>query len=976
MDEHPIDFSLLTRDDDEYEWFTGASSPLPSPVNLDDLELVPCGNENEWRDALNGLFPDEDGGLAWAPAPDDPLPDRNQQLGQGNDDPGLIHVVRQSSTRQRSAFNGRFTEHSTDYTINHHLNNITDIYSVASTIDKFIHDLVSPVIAQANDTDFVSLQIIHEDLQKPIFVSYHRKNNFNEQAFLNSVFKLVQSGTSRFLLNGQLTLRVSILKSFSGNGRPKPKVAVEVEKYFGGKYDVVNITNNDIHCGYLAITLGFLFANNYPMERNLWRSLTRPRSQHLVREMYQLFQQIGYHITQPFDILLAHAIQEKLPDHQLIVIQRPTPIQTLRRADKPLFKGPSREKRIIIEYVGEPEPHYNMVKKMTGYQNVSCWCYECWCAVKKEHVCRNSCPLCKSPSLCMPDTETTCASCNISFPNSSCYNNHLQRSLCLKQLKCQTCEVVYLAERNGQQIHHVCDTSICPACNEEYQLNPHYCFIKPLKLRSLTDQDKGLKVYIAFDIEAQLLEISQDSHDHRANLLISHTVCDKCMVYDRQKSDECSICGILEHVYFGDNCVKQFVSHIMEGIQKDLHRKGVKRIVVFSHNFAGYDGRFILEEVYKRKFVGIDPVFNGTKILKLDIGLVRFIDSLSFLPLKLSELPKAFPVCYKQLRKGTFPHLFNKPENYDYVGCMPAIEYFNPDCLKAKEKSELISWYSEQTNRIFNFREEFISYCRMDVMILLNAVILFQKLFMGITKIDPYTRCFTMASSALELFRAHFLQEHTIGITPVEGYLSNKRTGSIVSHAWLDEIERIQGIKIYREKKIGNYYADGYDPITNTVYEFFGCMFHGCARCFPNRQELSPIRHTTYHDLLQETTVKLDYYGRRQFNISFVWEHELIESEYLRKRKIQLALVKEKFKNGIRSSLCGGRTENFKVLYECREDEELRFVDFVSLYPFVLKNRRFPIGHPDVITEDLEVDSYPDKGYFGFVYCKRPSSRH
>jgi len=33
------------------------------------------------------------------------------------------------------------------------------------------------------------------------------------------------------------------------------------------------------------------------------------------------------------------------------------------------------------------------------------------------------------------------------------------------------------------------------------------------------------------------------------------------------------------------------------------------------------------------------------------------------------------------------------------------------------------------------------------------------------------------------------------------------------------------------------YYVDGYDPITNVVYEFNGCYWHGCPKCYPNRDE-------------------------------------------------------------------------------------------------------------------------------------------
>ena len=34
-----------------------------------------------------------------------------------------------------------------------------------------------------------------------------------------------------------------------------------------------------------------------------------------------------------------------------------------------------------------------------------------------------------------------------------------------------------------------------------------------------------------------------------------------------------------------------------------------------------------------------------------------------------------------------------------------------------------------------------------------------------------------------------------------------------------------------------NLYVDGYHEESNTVFQFHGCFWHGCERCFPNRHE-------------------------------------------------------------------------------------------------------------------------------------------
>lgn len=40
-------------------------------------------------------------------------------------------------------------------------------------------------------------------------------------------------------------------------------------------------------------------------------------------------------------------------------------------------------------------------------------------------------------------------------------------------------------------------------------------------------------------------------------------------------------------------------------------------------------------------------------------------------------------------------------------------------------------------------------------------------------------------------------------------------------------------------------FVDGYDALTNTVYEFEGCFYHACPACFPNKD----IHHRMHDDM-------------------------------------------------------------------------------------------------------------------------------
>jgi hypothetical protein len=67
-----------------------------------------------------------------------------------------------------------------------------------------------------------------------------------------------------------------------------------------------------------------------------------------------------------------------------------------------------------------------------------------------------------------------------------------------------------------------------------------------------------------------------------------------------------------------------------------------------------------------------------------------------------------------------------------------------------------------------------------------------------------------------------------------------------------------------------------------------------------------------------------------------------------------------------RDAFYGGRTNAAKLYHEISDNEKIYYMDFCSLYPYVLKNSRFPIGHPkrlyDFKTNDISI-------YDGLIFC-------
>ena len=73
-----------------------------------------------------------------------------------------------------------------------------------------------------------------------------------------------------------------------------------------------------------------------------------------------------------------------------------------------------------------------------------------------------------------------------------------------------------------------------------------------------------------------------------------------------------------------------------------------------------------------------------------------------------------------------------------------------------------------------------------------------------------------------------------------------------------------------------------------------------------------------------------------------------------------------------RQALYGGRTETTHVYSKAdlSKNESIRGVDFTSLYPAVMKQENFPVGHPIVFRGSASSFDYSPLRYFGLMHCK------
>ena len=205
-----------------------------------------------------------------------------------------------------------------------------------------------------------------------------------------------------------------------------------------------------------------------------------------------------------------------------------------------------------------------------------------------------------------------------------------------------------------------------------------------------------------------------------------------------------------------------------------------KGFTVIAHNGKAFDFYFIYDYLLKN---GHTPelIMTGSKTLYMylrkDLNIC-FLDSISFLPMALSKLPKTFGF-EEEKHKSYFPHFFNSADKdwekeYDW----PSPEDYGVDNMDADSRAKFMEWHSKQVGKKFHFGEEMAYYCALDVSILRIACMRFKKILQSVTGtvveehnketnkmesevvggMDPF-HSVTVASMCLNLFKYLFLEE-------------------------------------------------------------------------------------------------------------------------------------------------------------------------------------------------------------------------
>ena len=213
-----------------------------------------------------------------------------------------------------------------------------------------------------------------------------------------------------------------------------------------------------------------------------------------------------------------------------------------------------------------------------------------------------------------------------------------------------------------------------------------------------------------------------------------------------------------------------------------------------------------------------------------------------------------------------------------------------------------------------------------------------------------------------------------IGLVPVHGY-GCKDTHSRESIEWLSVLENqwnaagksieIQHARSPQGEKVitcqgltkpVHYKVDGYFEYEGKKYvcEYNGCNFHGCKTCFPHSRDSHMNNRISMEQRWKNTKLKEKRLTEQGYIVLSKWSCEFVQDikdinigGYVRSLNIQDPI-------NLRDCYFGGRTNGIVLHKKFTDGEKGKYVDFTSLYPDILKYKRFPVGHPERIIKDFE----------------------
>ena len=683
----------------------------------------------------------------------------------------------------------KFRMTATDHTIrfNNVLNDL-DLVESHERVQKIFEHLLNDVTGDMDERDQVRFVLRSDQLETPISIPFMPVLQLTPERVFSQIERVVQSNRD-FRLNDTVMVDIIHVEAPQGSGRSK-RTVLNIREYLHKKGSVITIQNNDNLCLARALVVAVAKAENAPNYKNLTRTDRRTQE----KKAKELHAAANVPLG-PCGIPEVEMFQKYLTKYEINIVSG--------NHDNSFIypPKPSTNSSVTPIYLYLHDNHYDVITSMPGFLSKHYFCHTCrrTHSDKLNHKCLGMCKLCRGYD-CVWNNPMECNECNRLFKSKACYDRHKEpvggaRSVCQGIRKCEKCGKA-MEVRKLNPKGHICGKK-CSTCgvilNEK---DEHKCYIQ----KTVQTEESQYSELLFFDLECK-----QEHGVHEANL---------CIVHDEKGR---------EKLFEGNDTVKKFCEWLLVKEHQDC--------IVVAHNFQGYDGYFI-QNYLNKNAIKYEVILRGAKILSMTIPMfnIKFIDSLNFIPMALSQFPKTFGKT--ELCKGYFPHLFNKEENQNYIGPIPDVDHYSPKTMKPEAREAFLAWHKEQveSNYLFDFRKEIVKYCRSDVDILRVCCMEFREMLRAKTDIDPFEKCLTIASYCHEVYRTNFLKKDSIAVFQHDRQLKMKQSNMAVkwlSYEMASKDIHIQHVRNGGEKRVGKYSLDGYCEENHTAYEFQGCFWHG-----------------------------------------------------------------------------------------------------------------------------------------------------
>jgi hypothetical protein len=722
------------------------------------------------------------------------------------------------------------------------------LYDMLDDLHRMFDDVLGQVREMYDAGVRARVYINHPDLQyeKPIFVALRPIHLLTPQAILAAIEKILNLNKG-LKLDDKLQIHIGIMDIPHGGGfssitrRLFDDSLIERLK----KKTILVIPKDKIHltCAARAIICGVA---RLRCDIKKYRLVARKDTCTQYSIAYDLLKEVGLPVDREISIR-EFVLIENYFDVQVIVYDAPF-------RSGCIYTG-ARE-RLDKIFIYHSDNHFDLITSITGFLKSGYYCTTCRVPYsnKTHHSCNFYCKTCQHLN-CIVENEMVCYSCNQLCRSQDCFDRHKNKhssdiyTLCETNYACKKCKVVTTrCEKND----HICGEYTCSNCHNKVT-NPHLCYMRALKPK----KNNGKFIFFDFETCAESRQECAQGYKkksepncvtcktlttecikcsmcvnckdtgchtllHIANFAVAQSACNYCVdtpctpdakcVHCGWLCDECFAiykkspttfdcndcfypgCGKRESIFSGENKAYNFTAYLL----CERHYG----FTAFAHNGAGFDFLIVLEKIITDFFLPVNTVYSGAKIITLSIPeyKIRLVDSLSFIPMALKQIPAIFDL---ESSKGDFPHFFNLTENFNYIGPYPDISFYGADSMSTEGRETFIKWHKGMVGEIFDFQKEILTYCRADVCVLREACMKFRDLVMTITAtsveytseglkdyvggIDPFI-CSTLAGLCLTVFRTKFLPEtyKAVSTTPSDCNLSAD-TGSSDDHDNNDE---------------------------------------------------------------------------------------------------------------------------------------------------------------------------------------------